>query len=103
MKGDIVTFKPIARLLCASLCLSACFSSSSVPITNNALAHCQAVAVYIAGQYATRTDHVLPVQYEDNAAKGFITIDEPSIYDVMFQHKGFDAVVETCLARHNST
>lgn len=99
-----MTFNPFAQLFCASFCLSACFTPSSVQTTTNALSHCQAVAHYIAGQYATLPDKALPVQYENNASNtGFITIDEPSIYDVMFQHKGFDAVVETCLARHNST
>ena len=62
------------------------------------------MAHYIAGQYATRTDNALPVQYDrGDKQPGFIVIKEPSIYDVMFQHRGFDAVVETCLERHNMT
>lgn len=105
MKGDIVTFKPIALLLCASYCLTGCLTPfSSLQTDNPALSHCHAVAHYIANQYATLPDTALPVRYDNNAANsGFITIDEPSIYDVTFQHKGFDAVIEICLARHNKT
>ena len=104
-----MTFKPIALLLCASYCLTGCIADYLAPFSplqtdNSALSHCHAVAHYIANQYATLPDAALPVRYDNNVANsGFITIDEPSIYDVTFQHKGFDAVIEICLARHNKT
>ena len=106
MKGDSVTFNPIARLCGALCCLSACLGPfAPLPPEHASHSHCQAVAHYIASQYATLPNSTLPVQYQKSGShsgshSGFITIDEPSIYDVVFQHKGFDAVIETCRARH---
>ncbi len=61
-----------------------------------ALRKCRALADYISAQYVT-TAHALPVQYDSSI--GFVAIKVPSLYEVTFQHKGHQAVIDACLIR----
>ena len=64
-----------------------------------ALRKCRALADYISTQYVT-TAHALPVQYDSPI--GFVDIKVPSLYEVTFQHKGHQAVIDACLIRQQN-
>ena len=63
------------------------------------LRKCHALADYIGAQYVT-TAHALPVQYDSSI--GFVDIKVPSLYEVTFQHKGHQAVIDACLIRQRN-
>lgn len=73
---------------------------------------CVAVANYIAASYHSVTPNSLPVQHErthkDNQEnyKGkkpaFVSIKIPSRYEVIFQHKGYQATLDYCFERHQN-
>ena len=86
--------------------LSACFAHDPKPSEDSAetLAFCQAVATYVASHYVSTTTASQPFSY-DNASNedGFVALELPSLYDVLYQHKGYDSVVAYCLERHSMT
>ena len=91
-----------AGLLFTVLFLTACVGADSGydDKASAQLRKCRNLADYIAVQYVTPA-HDLPVQHEGGT--GFVTIKVPSLYEVTYQHKGHQAVIDTCLARHTSS
>ena len=87
-----------ATLLSVSLLVTGCvaYDNSDDKTSAAALRKCRALADCISAQYVT-TAHALPVQYDSPI--GFVDIKVPSLYEVTFQHKGHQAVIDACLIR----
>ena len=105
VKGDEMVLKLTALLICASWFLPACLPPfSASPTDNTSHAHCQMAAHYIANQYATSRNASLPVEPNSTVAYSDVILrEEVSVYDVIYQHKGFDAVIKACLAHHDKS
>ena len=71
---------------------------------------CTAVANYIAAQYHSLTPNSqplhhehLPVQHHDKTDKtAFVSLEIPSRYEIIFQHKGYQATLDYCFERHQT-
>lgn len=71
---------------------------------------CTAVANYIAAQYHSVTPNSqplhhkhLPVQHHDKTDKtAFVSLEIPSRYEIIFQHKGYQATLDYCFERHQN-
>lgn len=71
---------------------------------------CTAVANYIAAQYHSVTPNSqplhhkhLPVQHHDKTDKtAFVSLEIPSRYEIIFQHKGYQATLDYCFERHRN-
>lgn len=90
-----------------ALLLSACQSQTTTPPYDKAvsIAHfCEVLADQIAAQYDQLTPNTLPVHYKSKTGtRRIITLELPSSYDVIFQHKGYQAVIDHCLLRHQQS
>lgn len=109
----------VTRLFVAGwlFALSACFSFTETDKAAFARSDpierlCYAVAEQAASDYHMIPRHNTalditkdrwPVAHQQQTTNiAFIDLPDASLYDVTFQHKGFDATVALCMRRHNS-
>ena len=60
---------------------------------------CHELARYIEAQYVTLTSNKTLTVPHDTSQKSPITRYLPAIYDVTFQHKGYEGLVSYCLTQ----
>ncbi|MGC6536939.1 MAG: hypothetical protein ACON44_06250 [Candidatus Puniceispirillaceae bacterium] len=64
---------------------------------------CYNVAIYVQSQYdndmPTHIKAYVQLKDDKDAIPAFVNFQVHSLYDVVYQHKGFDAVIESCLER----